>query len=954
MPELEFGILGPVQVRCGDCLVPVTRSRERALLAALLVSYGTVLSVDGLAQALWADQPPGTSRRQVAICVSRLRQAIKAAGGPADAIATSNPGYVIGAGQLDVRSFEDVIGQARTTLAAGRPQEAVELFRDGLRLWRGPALQGVERPFAAIEAARLEERRVMIAEELIDCELGLGRHAELVGELLALVAANPWRERLRGRLMLALYRSGRSAEALQAYRDGRQLLVESLGVEPGPELHELHQAILRGDPVLLAPPAVGDDQRPVPAPPAVLAPPALPAQLPPDAAEFTGRTRELDLLGDLAERDEGSLPVAVISGMAGVGKTGLAVHWSHLASRRFPDGQLFADLRGYDPCHQPVPASTVLDQFLRSLGVPGHQLPADLAERTALFRSFLTARRVLIVLDNVRSADQVRPLLPGSATCMVLVTSRDRLDGLAARDGAWLCPIGPLSLPEAAWLLTRATGGRASPAMAGQIAALCDRLPLAIRIVAARLAAVPGAANGHGAAAAAMIERLRDEQFRLSELSAGDMTVRASLELSYRELPGQAAALLRALGLLEARDFAGWAAAALLDVSVGAAASQLEELARAGLVEPVGTDGAGQARYRLHDLIRLFAREKSLATDGVATRHDATARVLGAALHLAETADEALGNPFVAPIYGTSPRYIPAGAAWPADPVAFLEAERALLTGAVAQAARLGLAGYAWELTSALCQFLSTRRYLDDWRDCAERAATAARTAGDDRGEAAALLQLADFCADAGRFPDAVPLLARATALLQGADETALAIGLTTRAFTFLVDDGAVPAQRDAERALALLDRGQSPAEPARCRALTALGVSHLYQGRYATAADCFSRVLQSHARSGSVRGQAEARYRLGTTSLFQGDYLAASRQLADAMRAAGEAGDLMTTLIAQVRLGQAYVELGQLDQAEPLLEQAACWLSPANGGKFQAMALSTLGRLRRIRGQRA
>jgi DNA-binding SARP family transcriptional activator/tetratricopeptide (TPR) repeat protein len=951
MPELEFGILGPVQVRCGDCLVPVTRSRERALLAALLVSYGTVLSVDSLAQALWADQPPGTSRRQVAICVSRLRQAIRTAGGPPDAIATCAPGYLIGAGQLDVRSFEDAIGQARTTLAAGRPQEAADLFRDGLRLWRGPALQGVERPFAAIEAGRLEERRIMIAEELIDCELSLGRHAELVGELLVLVAANPWRERLRGRLMLALYRSGRSAEALQAYRDGRQLLVESLGVEPGPELHELHQAILRGDPVLLAPPAVGDDQRRVPASPASAAPPN---QLPPDAAEFTGRARELDLLGELAERDDGSLPVAVISGMAGVGKTGLAVHWGHLASRRFPDGRLFADLRGYDPCRQPVPASTVLDQFLRSLGVPGHQLPSDLAERTALFRSLLTAQRVLIVLDNVRTADQVRPLLPGSATCMVLVTSRDRLDGLAARDGAQLCPLGPLSLTEAAGLLTRAAGGRASPAMAGQIAALCDRLPLAIRIIAARLAAVPGAADGHGAAVAAMIERLRDEQRRLSELSAGDITVRGSLELSYRELPGQAAALLRALGLLESGDFAAWAAAALLDAGVGAAARHLDELARAGLVEPVGTDGAGQARYRLHDLIRLFAREKSLATDDAAARRDATARVLGAALHLAQTADEALGNPFVAPLYGTSPRYTLAGADRPANPVAFLEAERALLTGAVAQAARLGLAGYAWELTSALCQFLSTRRYLDDWRDCAQLAATAARMAGDDRGEAAALLQLADFCADAGRFRDAAQLLARATALLHGADETALAVGLTTRAFTFLADDGAVSAQRDAERALALLDRGQSPAEPARCRALTALGLSHLYQGRYSTAANCFSRVLQSHIRSGSVRGQAEARYRLGTTSLFKGDYLAASRLLADAMRAAGEAGDLMTSMIAQVRLGQAYVELGQLDQAEPLLQQAACWLSPANGGKFRAMALSALGRLHQIRGQRA
>jgi DNA-binding SARP family transcriptional activator len=256
MPELEFGILGPVRAQCADLPVRLTRPRERALLAALLVSHGQVVSVDRLAQALWGTDAPETGRRQVAICVSRLRQAFTAAGGPATAIATSSPGYVIADGQLDALRFEELTAHARDARSCGRAAEAAELFRAALGLWRGPALEGIDRPFGLIEAARLEEQRTTATMELIDCELDLGRHAEVTGELLALVTDHPLRERLRGQLMLALYRSGRGAEAQGAYREGRQLLVQSLGIEPGPELQQLHQGILRGDAALLwAPPA---------------------------------------------------------------------------------------------------------------------------------------------------------------------------------------------------------------------------------------------------------------------------------------------------------------------------------------------------------------------------------------------------------------------------------------------------------------------------------------------------------------------------------------------------------------------------------------------------------------------------------------------------------------------------------------------------------------------------
>jgi DNA-binding SARP family transcriptional activator len=939
MTQLEFAILGPLQVRWGERPIALTRPRERIVLAALLVRYGNVVSVDNLMLAVWGEKPPGSARRQVAICVSRIRRALAVAGATEQAIATCGPGYLISGGVLDALRAEQLASQAKAARAAGRPAAAAELLTAALSLWRGTALQDIGRPFAEIEATRLEERRTALAAELIDLKLDLGRHEELIGELFSLVAADPLRERFRAQLMLALYRSGRLAEALEVYRCGRQRLVESLGLEPGAGLKQLHQAMLRADPVLAVPRPAWQHA-------------TVPAQLAPDVAAFTGRAAELDGLDKLAASAEvhggpapGPPPVAVISGMAGVGKTGLAVHWSHRLVRRFPDGQLFADLRGYDMHEEPLAPATVLGRFLRALGVPAREIPPP-AERPALFRTVVTGRRMLIVLDNARTAEQVRPLLPGSGTCFVLTTSRARLDELVAHDGAWLCRLDALDRGEAAGLVARMCGKPVDAATADRIAALCGRLPLALRIAAAQLAARPYLT------AAELAERLGDEQRRLHELSGSELGVRASIGLSYRDLPTPAAGLFRQLGMLDAADFAAWLAVALADTSEPAAADLLDQLAAAGLLEPVGIDVAGQLRYRLHDLTRLFAREQALTADTATARAEAMRRVLGAALYLAERADAALGNPFVPPLYGASPRHPPDDRTLrraQAEPLAWFEAERIVLLGAVAQAARLGWGGYSWELTSALSQFLSTRRYLDDWQNCAERAAAAAHAAGDRRGEAAALLQLADRLGEAGRFRDAAEAIDRAKALLSqsGDDVQALAVCLTVRAHIYdREQEGAVRAQRDAEQALALL--GDSGDAASVSRALNALGLSFLDQDRYAAAVGCFRRVLRIQQRSGSIRGQAEATYRLGTARLRQGDHVAASRLLADAMRAATQAGDLMTAMIARIRLGQAYAEMGRLDQARTLLEQAVRHLSADDSMRFRALALETLGHVLR------
>jgi DNA-binding SARP family transcriptional activator len=969
---LAFHVLGPLQVTQADAPVVLGGPRERVLLAALLVEHGRVVSVDGLTQALWGDRPPVTARRQVAIGVSRLRKAFAAAGAGPGVIATCAPGYLVAGGWLDARCFEEHARQAHGALAAGDREEAAALLRTGLALWRGPALGGIDRPFAEIEAARLEERRLLVTEEHIALELDLGRPQELVGDLLALVRAHPLRERLRGLLMLALRQAGRRAEALAVYQDGRRQLVETLGVEPGPQLRAVHQALLRDEPAGHPDEPAGQQDVPPsphgdPAPRQrqagrvqagrVQAGPPVPAQLPPDVRGFTGRHAELAALDGLAAASGTAangaggrpLPIGIVAGVAGVGKTGLALHWSHRARCRFPDGQLYADLRGYDAGQEPRPPAAVLDGFLRALGVPGNQVPGGLDERAALFRSVLHGRQVLIVLDNARAPEQVRPLLPGAGTCLVLISSRDRLDDLVAREGARLYALDVLSPIEASDLLSRMAGDhRIEPATANRIAALCDRLPLAVRIAAARLAIHP-----HHAAAD-LADRLADEQRRLAELSQAHRGVRASFALSYRELPPRAATLFRLLGLLDAADTAAWTAAALVGRSEQEAEDLLEQLVRAGLLEVAGRDCAGQVRYRLHDLMRLYARERGLAADSRAERDAAAGRFFGTALHLAERADRCLGNPFVFPLYDAAPRPEPGETVVRrvlAGPVAWLEAEGTLLAGAVGQAARLGMAGYAWELTSALGQFLSTHRYTDAWQDCATRAVAAARAAGDVRGEAAALLQYADWLGDVGRYGDATRSIRRALALVTGCGDTeAEAVCRTLMAIMALLHGQVARADQEAQRALALLGRSAPPA--ARARALIMLGLIRLHQGRHADSAACFTRVLRIHLAAGSVRGQAEARYRLGTVRLAQGRHTAAVRLLAQAMHSARQSGDLMNAMTAQIRLAQAFLEVGRLDDARPLLDHAVRHVTPEAAPRFRAIALEALGQLLQARQQ--
>jgi DNA-binding SARP family transcriptional activator len=598
---MEFRILGPLEVWEHGRAAPLGGPKQRALLATLLLDANHVVPADRLVHELWGDDPPVTAENLLHGYVSQLRRCLRSR----QVLVTRPPGYLLQVeqGRLDLHRFEELAEEARLAMEAGAADRAADALGEALDLWRGPALGDVDlRGLSRSKVAQLEERRMAALEERVEADLRRGRHADVTSELQALVVASPLRERLRAQLMFALYRSGRQAEALAVYRDGRQLLTEELGLEPGPALQRLEHAILAADPALEPPEptTVADGS------PSLVANP--PCHLPADVADFTGRQEALAALTGLLGREpDGHAPamaVATIAGMAGVGKTALAVRTAHRLRPRFPDGQLHVHLGGSG---RPRPPAEVLAGLLQALGEDPAAVPDGLEERAWRYRTLLADRRVLVVLDDAAAEAQVRPLLPGGAGCAALVTSRATLAGLEAAHQLTLDVLDP---DEAVGLLAKVAGpGRvaAEPVAAEAIARRCGYLPLAVRVAGARLTARP-----HWRLAR-LAERLGDETRRLDELRAGDLEVRASLEGSLR---GQDAATRRAfrlLGLLPAGDFTARAVAALLDLPVTDAEELLERLVEVHLLEVAGLEAAGRTRYRLHDLLRGLARERLLA-----------------------------------------------------------------------------------------------------------------------------------------------------------------------------------------------------------------------------------------------------------------------------------------------------------------------------------------------------
>ncbi|MFE7562502.1 BTAD domain-containing putative transcriptional regulator [Kitasatospora sp. NPDC057500] len=629
---MEFRILGPLEVWTDDGRRARTEgAKQELMLGTLLLNAGSVVPVARLIDAVWDDEPPATAHRQIRNLAGLLRRKLAAAHDGPPVLLTDGPGYRIAPNghQVDALAFAHRVSVARRLAERGEPAAAVQEFRSALGLWRGPVLDGLSGSLLAAGSVALNELRLTAWENCLDLEAELGRHRQTVPELTALVAEHPLRDRFVTQLVRALHRAGRQADGLAAYRRFARQLADELGLDPGPELQLLHQELLKDGPAAQAA-----------RPPRARQHLPRPAQLPPALATFVGRRAELGALDGLTDPagstgSAGSAVAAgigVVTGGAGTGKTALAVHWAHQVRERFPDGQLHVNLRGY-AFGPPLTPYEALARFLRALGTDREQIPGTIDESAALYRSLLADRRVLILLDNARNAEQVRPLLPGSAASLALVTSRDGLAGLTACDGARRLVLDVLPRSEAVELLARITGAhrtRAEPRAAAELAAACGHLPLALGIAAVRLAERPHRTLVEHAA------ELRDAEDRLTALQIdGDATsaVRVAFDLSYRALQPTAQRLFRLLGLAPGSCISTAAAAALSGSAPAETRPVLEHLAAAHLLDPAGPD-----RYRMHDLLRCYAAERAAAETRPDDRAAARERLRSWYLHHAEPA----------------------------------------------------------------------------------------------------------------------------------------------------------------------------------------------------------------------------------------------------------------------------------------------------------------------------
>jgi DNA-binding SARP family transcriptional activator/uncharacterized protein HemY len=931
---MEFGLLGPLAVRCGGADVPVPKGKQRALLSVLLLNAGHVVPVSVLAEALWGPEPPPSAEASIRNYVKRLRQVLGDAG--RERICTRPSGYLIRVAddELDVLKFEALLEAARASAREGGWAEAAGQAGAALALWRGEPLVDAESDALALrEVPRLAELRVQTMEARLEADLRLGRHAEVIAEMERLTVDYPLREHLYCLLMLALYRCGRQAEALAVYQRARDVLVGELGTDPGPGLRDLHQRILSADPALAstgpARPGRTEPQR------------VTPRELPPAVPGFTGRSAELRALTRLLDQSGQHVPEAVvilaIGGTAGVGKTALAVHWGHQVADRFPDGQLYVNLRGYDP-GQPVPAADALAGFLCSLGVPGQDIPPEAEQRAARYRSLLAGKQVLVVLDNAGSADQVRPLLPGTPACTVVVTSRDALAGLVARDGAARLDLDLLPLEEAVALLRPLIGVRAAaePAAAAELAGQCCRLPLALRVAAELAASRPAAPL------AGLTAELADLRTRLDLLDAGGdqrTEVRAVFSWSYRHLDADAARTFRLLGLHPGPDLEPYAAAALTAATVPRARRALDTLARAHLIQP-----AAPGRYGMHDLLRGYARELAATVDGEKEQHAALTRLFGHYLHTAATAMDTL---FPAD-RNRHPR-IPCPAT-PVPPLAdpavareWLDGERAALAAAAGHTAAHDWPGHATRLATTLSRYLRNGCHFPEARIIFGHALGAARRTGDRAAQATALNQIGEFDWLQSRFQQASDHQRQALALFRAAGDRAgeaHALGGIGRAESRL--GRYEQAARHQQEAVAIFrDLGDRFGE---ARALSNLGAARRLQGRYQEAAGYYRQTLDLSRAIGDRQVEAGALVRLGVVDLWLGRYQHAARYLKQALALLQETGSAVDEPGVLIRLGEVYLKLGHYEQAAGTLEQALGASRKIGDRNQEADALNSLG----------
>jgi DNA-binding SARP family transcriptional activator/tetratricopeptide (TPR) repeat protein len=899
---MRIRLLGPVDVMVDGEARIVSGLRRKAVLATLALHGGEVVSVSRLVDAVWGETAPSTVRNTLQSHVSYLRTLL----GNKNAIVGRPPGYRLDVGDdgTDVWLAERLLRQGAQ---AADPVRGASDLRAALALWRGRPLADVAGlTWLEEQASRLDLLSERIRRALSEARLAAGEHRQLIGELEQMAAAHPLDEQVFAQLMTALYRSGRQADALAAYQRLRGTLAEELGLVPGQALRDLETAILRQDPSLDPPaPAAA-----VLVPPAEPAPAFEPAQLPPPVATFAGRGAELASLDAIVPRPQDSAVISVIAGTAGVGKTTLAVHWAHRVAAHFPDGQLYVNLRGFDPAGPAADPSQALRGFLDAFAVPPERIPARLEDQVALYRSLLAGRRVLVVLDNARDAEQVRPLLPASPGCLAVVTSRSHLTGLVAGQGAYPLHLDLLPPGEARELLSRRLGSsRVSrePDAVEEIITGCARLPLALTIAAARAAASPSFPL------AAVAADLREAGHVLDPFEVGDAAtdVRAVFSCSYWALSDGAARLFRLLGLHPGPDITVGAAASLAGLAPNRVRALLAELARGYLLTE-----QRPGRYACHDLLRAYAAEQAQQHETEADRRAAVGRYLEHCLYTACTAAAFL-DPFFSPaVPDPAPETAASAPATTEEALAWFTAERAGLLAAVSLAAGTGQAGHAWRLAWALSTFLLRRGLWSDHTMASQAGLDAVRAAGDTAGEAHCLLLLGLGYARSGRHPEAVPLLDDALRLLEETDGYGRSRVIAHSSLTWIAEleerygDMLAHAERALQLSWAARDRSME------IMSLGDVGYCHARLGNYSQAISYCGQALTRSKAAGERSYESASWDSLGYVYHKLSDYRRSVTCYERSLGLAREIADRFNEAAILDRLGDVHSSAGDHDAA--------------------------------------
>ncbi|HEX6357633.1 AfsR/SARP family transcriptional regulator [Actinophytocola sp.] len=935
-------VLGPVEVR--GVATNLGGPKPKALLSALLLQARQVVSVDRLVDLIWDTSPPQSAVALVHTYVSALRRGFTAAGMPG-VVVTRAPGYLLNVtpDDSDLESFERHLDLARRAEREDEHETAARHYELAQGLWRGPAFGGVDADFARVRADGLAEERLGAEEGFARCLLALGRAGELTKPLRALVTTHPLREEARGLLMRVLYETGRQADALAVYRDGRERLLDELGLEPGERLRELHGEILAG---------TLSTARPARAP-AAPAPPrsAVPRNLPPDIGDFTGREYALETVLRRATADADTrtnTPTVVVSGFGGAGKSALAVHAAYLLRGDYPDGQLFADLRGYD---REAGAFEVLGRFLGALGVATADLPAGVDDRVELYRRTVSGRRLVIVLDNARAEHQLRPLLPGDPHCLVLITSRSRLTGL---EGVEPVELGFFSTATAVEMLSKIIGAdrvASQRAAAERIADLCGGVPLAIRAAAAKLLARPHWPLRSLAA------RLSDERRRLDELAVGDLAIRSSLALNYTELSDQQRRAFHLLCVLDLPDLGWWVAAPLLDIPLDEAEETVEQLVDLRLLDVAGVDGIGRVRYRFHDLVQLFGAEHAQAAESAEEIAAAVSRLLATWMALVEAGSRKLPRVTL----GLRPNLDPSVAVdrelvaeVEDDPTGWFKSETAAVVRAVERAGELGIDSMTTLLiTSLLSSPFAARNEFDGWQRTHDVALRVARAAGNRQAEAMVLAGLGQLHYEKDDFHTAFEHFT-------GAEAHALAVGDDATRAVALVGLGTVrrdlagfdAARRDLEAAAALGEKiGDDAVVAAACYGLGVISRDH---GDIAEAAVLLHRCVELYRKAGDSRGEALALRGVSLCHRARDEHAEAAALSARATALLESAGDDLGATYARQSTAKALLRLGRIDGMADLLMDCldSC---TRHGDRFGiALMTRTLGELQLATGDQA